>query len=287
MAVDVREMIKQVKTLPPLSQALTEFLEVYTHEHVTFEEIGDIVKADAALAAATLKVANSAESGLNRTIDSVQEAVAYLGRRTMLSIAFQLGVGDLLNRELEGYEADNIALWEHCQYTAIAARELSKYARVPINPDVAYTAGLIHDIGKVVLNMFMSGSAEKYLQAIEEHDASDFSQAERYILGVDHSEAGMILATVWRLPQILRNVIRYHHEPSEAPEEHRSLCIIVQAADIIAQMGGYGTGFDALQYRYDPSLNLHLDIDKEKEQKIVFQIGREFERSLNSMSCLV
>ena len=287
MPVDVREMIKEVKTLPPLSQALAEFLEVYTHDHVTFEEIGDIVKGDAALAAATLKVANSAESGLNRTIDSVQEAVAYLGRRTMLSIAFQLGVGDLLGRELTGYEAEREALWEHCQYTAVAARELSKYARIPINPDVAYTAGLIHDIGKIVLNMFMSGSAEKYIQAIDDHDASDFSQAERYILGIDHSEAGMILATVWRLPQILRNVIRYHHEPGEAPEEQRTMCVIVQAADIIAQMSGYGTGYDTLQYRYDASFSLHLDIDKDKEQKIIFQIGHEFERSLNSMSCLV
>ncbi len=286
MAVDVREMIKQVKSLPPLSQALTDLLEVYLHEQVTFEEIGEIVIADPSLAAAMLRVANSAESGLNRTIESVHEAVSYLGKRTVMSVAFQLGMGDLLQRELTGYEAEKEALWEHCQYTAIAAREISKYANKKIDADVAYTAGLVHDLGKVVLNLFMSGGAEKYMNAVEAGDASDYSQAERYILGIDHTEAGMILSTVWKMPQVLRNVIRFHHEPHAAPEDDQTLCLIVQAADLVSQMAGYGTGSDSMLYGYDRMFSLALDIPKEKEAEILLNITRDFERSLNSMSCI-
>lgn len=286
MSVDVREMIKEVKTLPPLSRALAELLEVYLMEKVTFDEIGEIVSSDPSLAAATLRVANSAESGLNRTIESLDEAVSYLGKRNILSIAFQMGIGDLLSKNLTGYDAESESLWEHSQYTAIAARELAKYSKEPVSPDVAYTAGLIHDLGKIVLNMFMIGNSDKYINAIASNDVSDFSQAERYVLGIDHSEAGMILATVWHLPQRLRNVIRYHHEPTDAQEEDRPLCVIVQAADIIAQMAGYGTGADTLQYAFDRSYNLYLDVPKEKEEAIMLSIARDFERSLNSMSGL-
>ncbi|NRA39192.1 MAG: HDOD domain-containing protein [Planctomycetes bacterium] len=286
MSVDIRELIKKVKKLPPLSDSLVELLNIYTQEQVTFEMIGEVVAADASLTLAVLKVANSAELGLNRTITSLSEAVSYLGKRTLMGIAFQMGASDLLTRPLNNYEAEQEALWEHSQYTAIAARELCRYAREPIDVDLAYTAGLVHDIGKVVLNLFMSGNLSQYIHAVEQGEASDFADAERYVLGIDHTEAGMILSTVWRIPQVLRDVIRYHHEPNEAPSEHRCLAVIVQAADIIAQLGGYGTGGDSLLYAYDRSLALHLDIPKEEEQNILVRISREFERSMSSMSML-
>lgn len=286
MAVDIRELIKKVKELPPLSDSLVELLNMYTQDQVTFEMIGEVVAADPSLTMAVLKVANSAEAGLNRTVVSVPEAVSYLGKRTLMGIAFRMGASDLLTRPLLSYAAENEALWEHSQYAAIAARELCRYAKEPIDPDLAYTAALVHDIGKVVLNLFMNGDVSQYIHAVEQGEAEDFSEAERYVLGIDHTEAGMILSTVWRLPQILRDIIRYHHQPNEAPIEHRCLTVIVQAADIISQLAGYGTGGDSLLYSYDRSFTLYLDIPKEDEQEILLRISREFERSLGSMAIL-
>ncbi|MBF0245407.1 MAG: HDOD domain-containing protein, partial [Planctomycetes bacterium] len=155
-----------------------------------------IVETDPALTALVLRTVNSAAYGLRVSIESVKRAVSFLGSTAVLGIAMNQSAGGLFNKPLEGYDSARGALWAHCLRTAIGARELARACGIRMDQDAAYTAGLLHDIGKAVLDEWLAGETEELVRQAEAAE-ENFDREEREHLHTDHAEVGALLLEEW------------------------------------------------------------------------------------------
>lgn len=274
-----REKIQQViKSVPLLSASATQLLQTTTDPDHDLVEIVKIVKTDATLTARVLKIVNSAAFGLINEITSLDRAIAYLGERLIVSIAIGDCASQLFDKELSGYESEHGSLWRHDLRTAIASREVVAQSDSEINPDLAFTAGLLHDIGKALISDYLHGTASDVLSRIEREETRDYLSAEEELIGFDHPRAGYELAQAWKLPEPIAEVIRFHHTPAEAREEFRELVYAVHLGDNIAMMGGCGTGADSLQYRLDNDYVQYIDLQADGLASIMLMVNEEFDK---------
>lgn len=277
--MDLKEIVKAIKRLSPLSPSATRLLALIQSPDSDFEQVTRIVEYDGALTANVLKVVNSSAFGLGHQVSSVSRAVNFLGEKMITGIAIASCAPEVYNSELEGYAAQRGQLWQHSLLTAIASREIAKYSSRELQPEKAFTAGILHDIGKSVLSQYLAGETLNLMSAMESCAVQDFIEAERLALETDHSEAGMVLGMHWNLPDELLAVVRHHHEPAKAQDEHRALVYCVHLGDAMAQMQGVGTGADTLQYELAPDVSDYFDIDEETFQTIFMDVGLEFDKS--------
>lgn len=278
-----KEIVAKVKQIQPLSHSAMRLLKVSSDEEHRLEDIVTIVETDTALTAQVLKVVNSAAYGLRNPIDTVRRAVFFLNEKTVVGIALSSCAPDVFNTSLDGYESLKGELWSHSLKTAIAARECALLIKDRVNPELAFTAGILHDIGKSVISEFATGLAPEILKKILESPATDYLQAEHEMVGANHCNVGAALAEYWNLPQPLIAVIRFHHRPSKATEKYKALVYMVHLGDMLAMMGGTATGADALQYQLDHRYDEYLNIDRDQLNRIILRVQMDYEKIQESL----
>ena len=271
-------VIEAIRRVPLLSPSASRLLELTADPEHDLGEVIDVVKCDATLTAHVLRVVNSAAFGLLNKVESIDRAVAYLGERLVVSIALGDNAGALFYKPLAGYDGGKGVLWRHDLLTAMASRHVSQKARVELNAGLAFTGGILHDIGKGILSDFLHDTAPELVESLEKHAIADYLEGERALLGIDHAEAGFEVAKSWKLPEALQMIIRYHHQPQEAPEAYRALVYSVHVGDIITMMGGCGTGADTLQYPLDQKYSDYLDLTFDDLALILLETEEEFRR---------
>jgi len=159
----VEQVVAQVKDLPTLPEVTTEVIKLTDDPNATAQDINRVVGKDQGLTAKVLKLANSAYYGFPRRISTVTDATVMLGFQTLRSIVMAASVSDMLSREMKGYSLGSGELWRHSQATAMGARLLARQCKYPA-ADVAYTAGLLHDIGKVILNHYLQDANQRVVE---------------------------------------------------------------------------------------------------------------------------
>jgi len=261
-AVGALDVVAAVKGIAPLSPAASRLLGSLGRREREAKEIVRIVEGDAALTAAVLRGVNAAELRLNRTIASVNEAVAYLGEARIVGIAMALSGRALFNDELRGYRGTRGELGRHSLFVALAARELAAHTLGRVDPALAFTAGLLHDLGKAVLSDHLAAHAESIVDDLDAGSLPDFTTGERDRLGCDHGEAGSALAHHWRLPFVLVPPITHHHAPFDAEPEHQPLTCVVHLADMLAYGQGVGALVDRTAYRLEPRYQHWVLVDE-------------------------
>lgn len=261
----LREIIEATGELPALPATTARLLHLMDDELAGADAVLEVIGRDPALTANLLKLCNSAYYGLRREVGTVHEALVLLGNRTVVQLAFATSLGDVLRGPLAGYRLERDALWRHSLAVAVAAAHfcdiLGPGGAAPGSPSApaggaqararrerAFTAGLVHDIGKLVLN----GPLKARLQQLPQTAGFDvLLQGERDVLGFDHAEAGQALAESWNFPAALAGVIGRHHDPlpgagdvqpaGPAPQADDLLPAIV-AANLAACRAGFGAG---------------------------------------------
>lgn len=276
--ISKEELQKIVGSIPLLSASASQLLQLTAKPDHELMDVIRLVKTDANLTARVLKVVNSAAFALISSVSSIDRAISYLGERIVVSIAIGDCAGKLFEKELAGYEAAGGDLWKHDLRTAIAAREVVVQSSAEISSDLAFTAGLLHDIGKALISDYLQDSAPEAIGLITSQDSKDYLEAEEQIVGFDHTQAGYELAKAWQLPEELTEVIRYHHNPAEAAEAHRELVYAVHLGDNIAMMGGFGTGSDSMQYRLDANYSDYFNLSPKTLANIMLTVDMEFEK---------
>jgi len=276
--VDREKIRRVISSVPLLSASATQLLQTTTDPDHDLQSIVRIVKTDATLTARVLKVVNSAAFGLINEITTLDRAISYLGERLIVGIAIGDCASQLFNKDLQGYEAEHGSLWRHDLRTAIASREVVTQTGADINPDLAFTAGLLHDIGKALISDYLSGTAAEIIAKISAEQTSDYLSAEEEMIGFDHARAGHELALAWKLPAAIAEVIRFHHTPAAAQPEYRSLVYAVHLGDNIAMMGGCGTGADSMHYRLDTEYSEYLHLDSNTLASILLAVNEEFNK---------
>ncbi|MDX9701408.1 MAG: HDOD domain-containing protein [Candidatus Auribacterota bacterium] len=234
-------LVAKISSLPTLPHVVTKLEKMLENPNVSAEEVNRVISSDQVLTAKILKLVNSAFYGFPGQISTVTHAVVILGFSTVQTIALSTSVFDLFEMESKAGRFDRRRFWEHSIATAVISKLIAqKY--LPADPEKAFVAGLIHDIGKVILDQFL----HVYLQCIMEEVYKDdilFVDAERRVMECGHDDMGAWLAEKWSLPIALREAIACHHQPAKA-KEGKILASIVHLADIFARVKNIGNGGD-------------------------------------------
>jgi putative nucleotidyltransferase with HDIG domain len=228
MNLTIDDVMRQLHDLPSLPAVVMELLNSIDQEDVDISVLAKKVSHDQALTAKTLRLANSSLYGLQVKVTTITQAITFLGFQTTRNLITAAAVtGCFPGGDCAGF--DDKAFWRHSIATAACARVLAR--RLRFNQDYAFTAGLLHDIGRLVLS---AGFPEQYAKVLAACRANDryLLDAEREVLGVDHVEAGVALAGHWNFSDTMRLAIAHHHDP-EAPGAG-FLATIVHVANAVA-----------------------------------------------------
>jgi putative nucleotidyltransferase with HDIG domain len=225
-------LVGQVKDLSAPAPSVVRLMTLLSERDINNSALAEVVASDAVLSSKLLSLANSAYLGLSRPVESFHDAIFYLGHEEVYRLAMALSLSAVLDRKASGYAMDEGQLWRHSLLAANAAEAIVRCGcQVQIDPSVAYTAGLLHDIGKVVLNQFVEPNVQSAVDRISEVGSSGLT-AERTVLGTDHCEVGACLLKNWRLPSSIVEAVAFHHQPQLQPEPQ--LSAIISLANRIA-----------------------------------------------------
>lgn len=222
------DIVKNIQNLPALPAVVMELLDSIDREDIDIGVLAKKVSHDQALTAKTLQLANSPLYATQVKVTTIQQAITLLGFQSVRSLITAAGIaGCFPNGQCAGFNFK--AFWRHSVATAVCAKVLARHLHV--NQDFAFTAGLLHDIGRLVL---VTAFPQQYSSAISHRIAYDcyMLDAEHAVLGLDHVIAGHALAEHWNFSETMQKAIAGHHEP-EVPGAG-FLASIVHVADFIA-----------------------------------------------------
>jgi HD-like signal output (HDOD) protein len=252
--------LKEIKSFP---QFVVETLRKLNDPMSNASDVAASLSRDEGLVLRTLKLANSAAYGMSRNISDVSEAIALLGYKNISNIVLAATVYSVMDKGLNGYALDRGELWRHSLTTAYAARFIAQSTK-KIPPEEAYVGGLLHDVGKIVLNDYVHFGYGLIIKEVEEQHIP-FTEAETKIIGFDHATVGSLLVERWNLPKGYYHSTLLHHKPNELEQESaefQPLVDVVSVANSICLMMGIGIGADGLQnYMYPEPLE-RLGINK-------------------------
>jgi putative nucleotidyltransferase with HDIG domain len=201
----LRAEIISTKDLPTIPVLLVHILEVADGEHSSTRDLVEVLQRDQALAARILRLANSSFFGCSREVASLPRAVMLLGFSTVRNMALGVKIWDTLR---QGASFSVAELWEHSALVGAAARLVAQRTRAA-DAEAAFTAGLLHDIGKVVLRLRFAAVYDR----VTSQGGPSLAESERAAFGVDHAQAGAWLAEAWSLPAWIVEAAGRHHEP--------------------------------------------------------------------------
>jgi HD-like signal output (HDOD) protein len=285
MITNVSNILSNIEQLPLLSSTSVQLIKLLNDSKTSINEIVDVIQYDQSLTIKVLSICNSAYFGLTRQINSIREAVAYLGTKPLMQIIMGLHCNGMLKPPRKGYNLSTGMLWRHSTAVAIATDKLVKFTPPNNAPaGLLFTAGLLHDFGKVVLDQTL---AEQYQDVVDymEHKPVLFHEAEHEVLGYNHMEVGEMIMQHWKLPEVMAVVCRYHHQPDQyAGDDTQIIQILklVHASDSIAMSMGFGIGNDGLMYEFESDFTEELKLTSH----IIDTIGMEVLTEIQSLENL-
>ncbi len=234
-----RDQIQALVGLPTLPTIAMEIQQIMRDDQLSVSQTVPILEQDPSLALKILRVANSAYYGLKEPVESLRHAVVVLGMRELAGVALGFSILKVMSREEENLHGLSWKrFWEH----SIAVAHLTEFLDTKLgihSLHSAYSLGLLHDIGKLVLFRLDSGLYREVRELYLGSEGMSDGEAERCLFGIDHAEAGALLAEQWGLPEAIQISLRYHHVPDQVEDpDHRKVAALVNLADYVADVRG-------------------------------------------------
>jgi len=226
---NLKKIIMDIKTLPTLPSVINKLNAISDNGKSSVQEMARIVSSDQVLSARILRLANSPSYGFYR-VSTISNAMILLGVNVVKSLALSSSIFAMM-------EKDSIGLWEHSMGVGAAANLIARKLGLPECEEIA-TAGLLHDIGKVIITL-KCGEAEKGIQKLVHERQMYTLEAEREIIDTDHAEVGGWLSKCWFLPDKLSEPIAFHHDVAKS-KNHRIKTAVVHIADVLICASGAG-----------------------------------------------
>lgn len=255
----LEEILQKTTDLPTLPKAALQVMREADNPHSSAASVAHLIGQDQAITARVLRLANSAYFGLARQVTDLQEAVVVLGMRNVRNLIIVASTFPWLTRPLKGYKLGPRQMWTHSFCVGVAAKELAHRTKLA-DPDVAFTAGLLHNIGKVALSIWLENKVEAMMN-LAAREKLTFDQVERKLLGFSHADVGGHLAERWNLPTVFVEAIAFHHSPNSAPNPS-AVTDYVHIGDFMTMSVGLGLGADGLRYEFQPEAMARVGIDE-------------------------
>jgi putative nucleotidyltransferase with HDIG domain len=239
----IEEILNIANHIPPFPKVAMQVMKMLEDPKVMPKEMAEVIQYDSAITANLLKTCNAAYFGLARKVSSLDEALVLMGQNTLrevliasTSARFYKGAAG------DGYQLEQGDLWKHSVATAIMAKSISRHFH-EVAPGTAFTAGLLHDIGKRFLSSFVAHDFQKIMDRTY-IDGLSFMAAEHEILGMDHAELGSLILRKWDFAEDMIQAVKLHHDPQALAKE--PLTALVAMANTLVISIGIGVGADGL-----------------------------------------
>ena len=253
----MQKILASIDDIPPMPEVVFKAQELLSDPESSAQELAAILETDQAIATKVLKMANSVFYGMSGKVSSIKHASLVLGYRNLSEIISLAGVQKSLEKKLPGYGLESEDLWRHSLSVALGSKIIASKK----NPElemVAHTAGLLHDVGKLILDPFVLEEQETF-NAFIENEQQTFLNAEQHILGFDHAEIAAEVCQKWGIPEVISSAIQYHHSPSSSLEVE--LAFILHMADYISLVTGQGYESDDFLYELEEGTMDYLNFD--------------------------
>lgn len=268
-------ILSQVHRVPMLSGAVQEGLRLLRDPRVDMGSLAGVLQHDPGITANILRLVNTPYFGSVNRVNNLRDAVVRLGAKRVSQLLLTVAVTPRISGELAGYDQAPCSLLEQSLSIAVAAEltaaELSLEA-----PAHTFTAGLLANIGKIVLSQFLHNEYDQ-INALVVHGRLTFEEAERCVLGTDHGEIGAELLASWNLPEEIVRVVRNFRAPPACPEQDLTLDL-VHVGSVVAAMAGIGQGVDGMQYRICEAVVDRLGLSEDMIQNVMINLVEHVEK---------
>ncbi len=275
------EILENVRKVPSLPIATNRVLEMAQSPNTSLVELQREVELNPSLASNILRLANSAYFRGASPIASVRDALVRLGTKRVTELVLTTSVAPLATPAVTGYGMPTGGLLRHSAATAMAAEQLAETLKIE-GYDYIYTAGLLHDLGKIVMGTFLEIDAKPIL-ALAFDEGLSFERAEQQVLGVDHAEVGATLLESWEIPSSVVNVVRWHHLPDEMPDDDKMVVDLVHVADHMARLSGTTAEVDGLNYELSANAVKRLHVTPALTERVVNNVLQSLDEICESL----
>jgi len=232
---EISRVIGGIHNLPTPPIVFAQIQKVLNNPNASAQEIASILQEDPAMSAKVLKLTNSAYYGLARAIESVRQAVVIVGLEAIRNLVLSASMFEAFaHAKIDKEFQDNF--WRHSLSTAFAARVIARnmQKRRVFDAEAGFSGGLLHDIGKMVISVYMPEDAQRIKSLKAEHPHQPDYKAEEMVLGYNHMKVGALLGEQWRLPAKLTESIKFHHFPQLTETEGNDLPFLVHMANYLS-----------------------------------------------------
>jgi putative nucleotidyltransferase with HDIG domain len=270
----ISDILSKSDTIPAAPHLVSQVLSLTSDPNFSMDRLVSLIRMDPAITSHVLRVCNSPYYGLRNKVASLDHAVAILGVNAMVDVVLSSGLLKVLNDDLQdGYVMGKGHLWRHSVATALITQRLTRNTKIKgINPSVAFTAALLHDTGKLVLNHFVGQSFYEIESLIYEHGYS-LVEAEKAVLGIDHASLGGLIMEQWIFPEEIITCVSYHHEPLSSPAQ-KNLVNLVALSNLLAIGAEFGKEETLIHSQLTISQLMGLvDMDPAKDDDLLRQVS--------------
>ena len=275
----LKQIIGNIRNLPTPPIVFEQIQKVINNPDTSVSDVARILSEDPAMSVKVLKLTNSAFYGLSREIDSVNHAVMIIGLEAVKNLVLSASVLSMFksNNVNKEYHED---FWRHSLSAALAARMIARDYREGkvFNPDPAFSSGLVHDIGKMIICCFMPKEHNEIYQYLAEHPDAMELEAEVAVIGFNHAQLGRQLAITWKLPERLADTVGYHHSPG-LENAGADFAHLINLADYIAHQGVAAPNPGSKRWKIDPAT---IDFFKADETYIERIKGKSLEEYMKA-----
>lgn len=235
----IDEQLSHIDQLPAMPDVVARVVRLASDPDADIHKLSEEISHDTAITAGVIRLSNSAYYRPQRPIRSIQEAVVTLGLRVVKNIILVTASKGILAVPLEGYRLEARDVWDHSLLVAELAGRICRLKRAKVPPDVAYTAGILHDIGKIILSQYFKRIYRMVALELEKNPTEPFESVERRMTGYDHASLGGRLLAIWKFPADLCEAVSCQYHP-ETARTSADLACVVHVANQIALASGVG-----------------------------------------------
>ncbi len=273
----IKKVISGIRNLPTPPIVFEQIQKVLNDPNTSVGDVANILSEDPAMSVKILKLTNSAFYGLQREIDSVKHAVMIIGLEAVRNLVLSASVLNMFKAN-DGNKEYHEVFWRHSLSAAFAARLMAKRFRGGeiFNPDPAFSTGLIHDIGKMIICCFLIPEHTKIVELMQKNPDWPEFQAEDAVLGFNHALLGKELAIHWKLPVRMADAIGYHHHPAE-PNDSEDFAYLICLCDFLAHAGSIAEDdAKAARYQIPPAVFEFFKLDATEINAVKGQLMEEY-----------
>jgi len=258
-SAELEELIDSTVTIPTIPTILIEINKIFASPEGSAQSAAEVIETDPAIAAKVLRLVNSSFYALKNPVSAIPLACSILGLKVIKNLVVQATVIDEFSGA-QTAEFDTKWLWDHSFKTALAARLLCQHSPIKtgLDPDDAYTCGLIHDVGKMIL---LQNQTDSFIEAIRASRTKNIALAkvEGEMFGFSHAHVGGLLARRWKLAEAVQAAVMYHHSPATEADDWAKGFLIKAANTVAHQVAGEGGGYVPDLSDEDSMLALQID----------------------------